>query len=403
MKIYIFIEYYPTQYKPYFDTQFEQFIKDGHTILIFARGQIGFDIHEKVIRLNLKKFIRYTPSTLSSLTKFTIKILLRFLRNPIKRSKCIFKIADKQLSLRENILKISRMLIMPLDKPDMCLIHNLWTATRFDFLKQIYDKVPVAFYYHGGELPDSPVISPKNAYSAFNAVDLVITNTKSSKDQVIERGCDPNKVKILPVGFNMEEFPDYEKQYRRNGKFHLISVGRFSEEKGFIYSLEAIKLLLETGIDNFKYVLVGGGPQEKELRQFVKEHGLTKYVDFHGFMSPETLVTYFKNCDALVLPSIKLGTNQETQACVAQEAMLMKTLVVAANTGGIPESIAPELKNYLTTQKNPVDISKKLQKLMGLSDSELSNLGETCRQFVVKKYDIKQLNRKLIEKTLDTI
>ena len=70
-------------------------------------------------------------------------------------------------------------------------------------------------------------------------------------------------------------------------------------------------------------------------------------MTLHGQLPRERLFQLLEEADAFLLPSTIVGTWQENQACVVQEAMLMKTPVIATATGGVPESLAPDLHDYL--------------------------------------------------------
>ena len=62
---------------------------------------------------------------------------------------------------------------------------------------------PIAFYYHGGEIGGHARDRARRRPPRPRAADVVFTNTESSKAHVIARGCDAAKVHVIPVGFKL--------------------------------------------------------------------------------------------------------------------------------------------------------------------------------------------------------
>lgn len=397
MLIFVFTEIYPSQYKPYFDTQFEQFLKDGHSLKIFSSRAQGINFSDKVKLLKLDKYTSHTPSTLRALSKTWVPILTNLLRNPLQRINAAIRIYNKELSFKQYFMQAMRMLSLPLEEPDLCLVHNLTTAVQFTFLRDMYHACPTAFYYHGGEVAGFPEISKNESKRGFAAPDYVFTNTESSRAHAISRGCDAEKITVCPVGFNLSEFDaDEIKEYRRNNILRLLTIGRMSEEKGHTFALKAINGLITAGYNNIHYKLIGDGPLLDELKNYVQKHGIEEYVEFIGHVSRNTLYAELKNADVHLLPSIVLGTWQENQACVVQEAMFFKTLVINSTAGGVPESTAPIMRQYCVEPENVQVIIDNILKLLATRDDELREMGEQCRAFALEKYNIETLNQQML-------
>ncbi|NLL13122.1 MAG: glycosyltransferase family 4 protein [Fibrobacter sp.] len=398
MHIIVFNEYYPNPFKPSLTTEIEQFLNDNHKLTLFAMGGYWNPIDPKVRELGLDRLIRYLPTTLNSLPRFLGSSTKALLRNPLGRISAATRIIRSSSSFKRNLINIFRMLQLPLSSPDLCLVHNLNTMRSLTFLRSLYPGVPVALYYHGGELPGMSIISNDIAASAFDSANVVFTNTENSKSQAISRGCPPHKIFAIPVGFNISEFkPPKQRQYYRQKQLRLLSIGRFSVEKGLIYALNGLVQLIDQGITQWQYRLIGNGPQEAELKDFVKNNNITDKVLFLGLLSRKEVLSELEQADALLLPSISIGVCQESQACVVQEAMLMKTLVVTTQTGGVPESIAPQMQRFCLPAQDSSAIAECIKELMSLDQSQWQILGEACRDFAVSNYDITRLIKKMLE------
>jgi glycosyltransferase involved in cell wall biosynthesis len=401
MLIYIFAEHYPTPYKPYFDTQFAYLIRQGHTVKIFAFGKYTGTLNKEVRHYELDSKTSYLPTTLKTLPRFVLHLVRNFFRHPatsIKQSLITF---DKSLALKQNLMLVSRMLLLPSEQPALCLVHNLGTAANFSFLSVLYPNARVVMYFHGGEIPRTPRVS--NDKEIFKKMNLVFTNTEFSRKQAIKRGCDEKKIRISPVGFYIPDYPgDGLKEYRMGGMLRLISVGRLGEEKGIIYALEAIRSLLNRGISQIEYRIIGHGYLSEELMEFTRKNGISNHVVFAGEKTKDEVTAELKAADVLILPSLVTDTWAETQACVVQEAMLMRSLVVTTKTGGVQESIPIEMHRFSVQYANSKDLANKILDIFYLTDTEMCNISEAGRKYVIDKYNIELVTNKLLQESFTT-
>lgn len=399
MRIYVFLEYYPSPYKSYFDTQFDLFVRAGHELSIFAFGKHQVSKKNKAIRLGLNEKVTYVPNTLKSHPKFMGAILRAVLENPPLAFTRTTRNSLFQSGIKKGIYAFSRASLLPSKPPDICLVHNLIALTRFDFIAKIYPEAPLVLYYHGGELPGVPKLSATKTRNAFSIPDKVFTNTEFSRTQAIARGCDPNKITLHPIGFDMEEFPPLRFKQRKPGTpVEIISVGRLSEEKGIEYAMHALSLIKKDAVFPFRYKIVGKGPSEIALRNLSRDIGIDDYVKFCGQIEDRLLLyRMIAEADILLLPSIPIGYCAETQACSVQEAMMLGTLVLTTDCGGIKESIPIEMMPYNVRPRDPDGIAIKLVEMNALPIEEKIELSTTCREFVQRHYKMEDLNRSILK------
>ena len=400
MRIYAFTQYYPSTFKPYFDTQFAQFLRDGHDVTVLAHGAQAHVADEAVSRLGLPERTRYYPTTLRTLPRFLPGVLGALLADPGAAARRMGA-TEPAKGRKSRFMDAVRMLGLPRERPDLCLVHDLTTAGMFTMLRRVYPGVPVAMYYHGGENAGSKGIPDAVVRSAFRGVDVVFTNTGFSRDHAVARGCPADRVEIVPVGFRLDDYrPAAPREYRPGGVLRMLSASRLSEEKGHRFALQALAGLVASGVTDFRYTIVGGGYLREPLERFVEENGLRPYVEFAGILTTAALLDRIAATDLVLLPSIELGTWVENQACIVQEAMLMKALVVATTAGGVPESTAPELRPFLVPPEDPDALARSILAVRALSGQEMRVLGEAGRAFAEERYDIRRLNAELLRRTL---
>jgi len=400
--IYVITEHYPSLFKPYFDTQFEQFAREGHEVRVFAFApgeQLLGTATDTLARIHRET--RFLPAGRASLPRFSPLIAAHLLASPVRRLAAVRRARRAAPPRVANLTDFARLAAMPVAAPDLVLVHNLLAARWVRFLRDLYPDTPVAFYYHGGELPGVPEVPASEAAHAFAAADIVFTNTEKSRHHAVTRGCPPEKVVVSPVGFNLEEFPrPHGRGYRRGGRLNLLSIGRLSPEKGFNYAIEAARQLVSQGFRDFHYKIVGGGALEEALRRQVETAQLEAFVELSGPAPRADVVRATYEADVLILPSIVVGTWEENQACVVQEAMLAQCLVIATKTGGVPESLAPELRPFLVPEGDAPAIAAAVLELHRRAPAELARLGEAGRRFAEDRYDIRKQNGQILRETM---
>lgn len=394
--IYVFVDYYPNPYKPYFDTQFLELIGRGYRLKIFAFGSYRSTINKEVASYNLEKLVCFYPSTLKDMPRRWKEFGTVLIKTPFSLLRRFWCLGSEGDSVKESFMYMARGATLPAEAPKICLVHNLTVGKMFPFLKRIYPRSHVVMFFHGGEIPKTPVVA--RSIRVFEAMDAVFTNTEFSRRQAIQRGCPAEKVNVVPVGFHLGDYvPTELKRYRIGRRLRLVSIGRLGEEKGYCFALQAVKTLVSEGHD-LSYRIIGEGYLRQTLEHYVSEKGLGNVVSFAGELSKAEVIRELATADVLILPSVETATWAETQACVVQEALLMKLMVIATSAGGVPESIAPETSRFLVPPKNATAIADKIREIGKVSETELQALGQKGRDFVLSNYAIETVTDKLLEK-----
>jgi glycosyltransferase involved in cell wall biosynthesis len=165
----------------------------------------------------------------------------------------------------------------------------------------------------------------------------------------------------------------------------LLGVGRFAEIKGFRYLISAVPIILEK-YPATKLVLIGFGPQEKELRSLISQLNLSNSVILPGSQSGVKLAEYFATADVFIGPSVVTPEGaMEGQGLVFLEAMASKTAVIASKVGGIIDMIEDGRTGLLVPQKDPESIAAKV--LLLARDKDLrEKLAYNAKEVVENRY-----------------
>lgn len=109
--------------------------------------------------------------------------------------------------------------------------------------------------------------------------------------------------------------------------FNIVSCGRLSPAKGMDLAVEACGLLVQRGLKNIRWWIVGGGPEESNLRQQITRLGLDAYITLLGMQ--ENPYPYLRQADLYVQPS-----RFEAYGLTIEEAKVLGTPVLSTETDG---------------------------------------------------------------------
>ncbi len=301
---------------------YEELIKQGHQVLIFAPAHRDWYEDDKNIyrfpALNLSKKI-YFPIAIPYYQGLT-SLLREF-------------------------------------KPDVIHAHHPFVLGRVGLRQAKKLKIPIVYtfhtqyelYSHYFPLPDKVVryLGRTLVTNYCNQMNSVTTPTKSMT-KLLERYKIKSKILSLINPLDFKKFVNgnrniIREQYQINDDFLLLYVGRLSKEKNLEMLLKAFAILLKKGDKKLNLFLVGGGPAEKELKILANNLGIERRVIFVGMVSYEEVANYYAAADLFVMPSIT-----ETFGIVTAEAQAAGLPVVAVDADGNNEVVCSGVTGLLT-------------------------------------------------------
>lgn len=110
-------------------------------------------------------------------------------------------------------------------------------------------------------------------------------------------------------------------------RFHIVSCGRVAREKGMDLAVEAAAQLVARGYKNIHWWIVGGGPDERIVREKIAALNMGGHVTMLG-MKPNPY-PYIRKADLYVQPS-----RVESFGLTIAEALILNKPIVATSTDG---------------------------------------------------------------------
>lgn len=152
--------------------------------------------------------------------------------------------------------------------------------------------------------------------------------TSRSRKVVIHNGID-----VYRFNGNVAGEGVFRKSIGIGGNIFLIGfLGRFMQQKGFNYLIDAVEVLKSEGLTDFRVLAVGSGDYQQHYQDMVRERGLEGFFNFMPFCSD--VVEVYRELDAVVMPSI-----WEASGLLAMEALCMGIPLVSSNCIGLRETV----------------------------------------------------------------
>lgn len=136
----------------------------------------------------------------------------------------------------------------------------------------------------------------------------------------------------------------------------LLLVGALEKNKGQDDAIQAIASLRKLGRD-VALVLVGDGPYKSRLVELAQSLHISAQVCFVGFS--DDVGRWYREADVVLVCS-----RGEAFGRVAVEGMLCNRVVVAANSGGLPEIVEHGRTGLLYEQGNIADLTRQIDHIL---------------------------------------
>lgn len=222
------------------------------------------------------------------------------------------------------------------------------------------------------------------AKAYYNRCNLITSPTEAIKKQLISKGFTPPIVAVSnginPKIFDNSHWKELRNKLNPQGKI-LLFVGRIAYEKNLFYLFDCFKLILKK-FPKTKLILVGDGPQMKQMRRRISSLGLEDKAILIGGIEHNKLVksSIFKAADLFVTASLT-----ETQGITLLEAQANGLVCVGVNAPGINSLIKDRYNGFLAKKGSKKDFADKVIKLLS-NDSLRNRMSENTKEEIKRHY-----------------
>jgi len=158
-------------------------------------------------------------------------------------------------------------------------------------------------------------------------------------------------------------------------------MARFVPGKG----IEDVLTAADEGLmEGARLRVAGDGPERPHLEALASRLGLTRQVDFLGWV--DDVSAFWASCDVAVVPSNHLI---ESFGLTAVEAMASGRPVIATRNGALPEVVVDRVTGFLVDRGNPRAIAQALRAYVD-DRALLEAHGAAARAWCEQRFDIRR-------------
>src|SRR6266508_3601937 len=213
----------------------------------------------------------------------------------------------------------------------------------------------------------------------YGQLDTVFVNSEEYRQSWIDRGFDPEKLKIFPRGLDTELFTPARREpafwvkfETSNGKVRLLYVGRVSREKYLDVLANAYRRLRDEGLPVQLFV-VGHGPYSQAFSETLPD------AVFTGYLTGVELATAYASADIFTFPS-----TTDTFGNVILEAKACGVPVIVSDSGGPKELVEDRTNGLITRSRDVEDFTRAIRSLA--TDAALrESMGTAARKSVIDR------------------
>lgn len=222
---------------------------------------------------------------------------------------------------------------------------------------------------------------------AIRHANAVTTICEGLRSDIVQRGIAADKVTVIPNAVSIDNFSVGEPSDRQlleqlglENKHILGFIGSFYAYEGLSVLLQALPQMLQRNSD-IRILLVGGGPQEQQLKALAQRLGIEENVVFTGRVPHDQVQRYYNLIDVLVYPRLKMRLTDLVTPLKPLEAMAQGRLLAASDVGGHIELIEDGKTGILFEAGNPAALAAKVLALLEKT-GQWPALRQAARQFV---------------------
>lgn len=232
--------------------------------------------------------------------------------------------------------------------------------------------------------------------SIFSEVDNILAMSEVMRTDLLNIGCPEERIIVHYHGVPIKIFKDLNPKHEKiNDKLVMLHSASFDEVKGHTFVFEAIKIILQSGINNFELRLWGKGKLEVKLKKYINKIDIEEHIKFLGTYDygSKKHLNELENADLFLHPSVISKDDKEGIPGAIVEAMASGLPVISTFHGGIPCIINNNETGLLVKEWDINDLANKIKML--LKDLSLrKRLGQAARNYAIEHLD---LHKKEIE------
>lgn len=209
---------------------------------------------------------------------------------------------------------------------------------------------------------------------ALRRADQVTTICEGLRKDILSRNVPDERVTVIPNAvdvatfkFGAEPDPALRTALGLDGKTVLGFAGSFYGYEGLDLLIDAAHKLVPAHPE-LRVLLVGGGPQDANLKAQVARLGLSERVIFTGRVPHADVQRYYELIDVLAYPRLPIRLTELVTPLKPLEAMAQGRMFVASDVGGHKELIRHGETGFLFRAGDVNALAKSIDEVLSRRD-----------------------------------
>ena len=227
---------------------------------------------------------------------------------------------------------------------------------------------PIVMTAWGSDILISPFkskIRMKVLKYILKKADLITCDAEHLKDSMVNFGANPDKVKIIFYGTDVEKYnskyfnSEIRDRFVPKGGNIVISTRNHDQVYDIETLIKAIPAVLMKFPDTL-FLIGGSGPLTEKLKDLVLSLKVEKNVHFLGRLSQDELPRYLASSDIYVSTALSDGGLAGSTA----EAMSSGLPVIITDVGNNSQWVKNDIQGFLFPAKNSQSLAEKISQLL---------------------------------------
>ena len=243
----------------------------------------------------------------------------------------------------------------------------------------------MAVSLRGFDISRYPLKHPGVYRNIWNKVDKVhvISNALLQKAYMEGLPATVDYAKISPaIDTGMFQFDGMRQPFPET--LRLLTVARLHWSKGLEYTIQALSILKNRGLD-FHYTIAGDGKELERIVHAAHQLGISDKITFAGKVDHNKLKSHYENTDIYLQYSV-----QEGFCNAVLEAQAMGLLCIVSDAEGLPENIKDGESGWVVPRRSPELLADKISEVVKMDVDLLSRFRNHAVIRVKESFNLEQ-------------
>lgn len=307
------------------------------------------------------------------------RILLNYLSFPVSSlfrvPRLLFKEYDRVFiyQLSPVMMSIAGLILGKMKRvPTVMYVLDLWPENLFSVLDI--------------QNPVLRRIATSVSHWHYRRADRLVALSDSMRDRLLEvTGKRPEDVIVVPQAAEKlyeETVVDAELTKRFNSTFNVVFTGNISPAQSFETMIDAAEILVDAGLTDIRWIVVGDGMSRSHVEELVQQRGLTDYFVFEGHHPVSDMPKYANIADVLVGCLVKSDLLEATVPAKVLSYIASAKPVVLAMDGEVQDLINKTIRcGFAGDTEDAEALAANIRNVYELPLNEREALGSRAREY----------------------